>query len=421
MAESSTADQYLTTASFPGYNKRLLLSLLLGNIALFEVYAGFTGILLPSMVQAADPSNKVVNLAIVSGISAIFATVLNPLGGAWSDRTRSRWGRRTPWLIGAAVATLIGAVFLGFQTTISGILIGWCLAQGMGNIYQAAITAVVPDRVPPQKRGTASAITGLGPMLGSLIGLAIAGFFIQTPWIAAALVGSLLVAAAFLFIFLAPEPRNSPLPGPAESNSRLTVRTFFSSLTHHDFRFIFTSRLLLMLGYFIVQGYFFYLLQDYIHIERYGLQPEKGLLIMSLVASAGSFITIVLGGFISDRTGQRKVYVITAAAFTGLIMLIPRIWPTWPAFLLFSALLGLGFGLYMTVSTAVATLVLPKSEDNARDMGIFNIANVGPLIIAPFISAIIISTLGGYPTLFIWAGILATLGGLAILPIRSVR
>jgi len=371
------------------------------------------------MVQAADPANKVVNLAIVTGISAIFATVLNPLGGAWSDRTHSRWGRRTPWLVGAAIATLLGSIFLGLQTMISGILIGWCLVQGTGNVYQAAITAIVPDRVPPQKRGTASAISGLGPMLGSLIGIAIAGFFITVPWIAGIIAGSLLLGAALLFIFLAPEPLSGTPRKPEDQKKRLTIRTFFSSLAHHDFRFIFTSRLLLMLGYFIVQGYYFYLLQDYIPIEKYGLQPENGVLIMTLVASAGSFISIVLGGFISDRTGRRKVYVTTAAAVTGMAMLVPRIWPTWPALILFSALLGLGFGLYMTVGNAVATLVLPNSENNARDMGIFNVANSAPIIVAPFISAFIISSLGGYPSLFVVAAILAILGGIAMLPIRK--
>ena len=100
-------------------------------------------------------------------------------------------------------------------------------------------------------------------------------------------------------------------------------------------------------------------------------------------------------------------------------MLVPRIWPTWPALILFSALLGLGFGLYMTVTNAVATLVLPNLENNARDMGIFNIANSGPIIIAPFISAFIISTLGGYHSLFIVASTLVVLGGIAIVPIRK--
>jgi len=386
---------------------------------LFQDYYGFTGILLPAMVQAADPGTKVVNLAIVTGISAIFATVLNPLGGAWSDGTRSRWGRRTPWLVGAAIVTLLGSIFLSLQTLIAGILLGWCLVQGTGNIFQAAITAIVPDRVPPQKRGTASAISGLGPMLGSLIGIAIAGFFITVPWVAGLIAGSLLLGAAFLFVFLAPEPHNNSLSKPDDQQNRLTFRTFFSSLAHHDFRFVFISRLLLMLGYFIIQGYYFYLLQDYIPIEKYGLQPENGVLIMTLVSSAGSFMSIVLGGFISDRTGRRKAYVITAALFTSMAMLVPRIWPTWPALILFSALLGLGFGLYMTVGNAVATLVLPNSENNARDMGIFNIANSAPIIFAPFIAAYIISSLGGYPSLFVVSSFLAILGGIAIVPIRK--
>ena len=122
------------------------------------------------MVQAAEPADKVVKLALVTGTSAIFATVMNPLGGSWSDRTRSRWGRRIPWLVASAFATFAAAVFLGLQITIAGILAGWCLVQGLGNIFAAVIVAIVPDRVPPEKRGTAMVFTGLGPMLGSLFG-----------------------------------------------------------------------------------------------------------------------------------------------------------------------------------------------------------------------------------------------------------
>lgn len=160
MAEISVTQPVEKSTQYPGYNKRLLLMIALGNMALFAVYAAINGIFVPAMVQAADPVNKVANLGIVTGISAIFATVLNPLGGAWSDRTRTKWGRRTPWIVGASIATLLGSIFFGFQTTILGILVGWCLAQGMGNIFQAAITAVIPDRVPPEKRGTASAMAG---------------------------------------------------------------------------------------------------------------------------------------------------------------------------------------------------------------------------------------------------------------------
>ncbi len=421
MEEISGTQSAEKPTQYPGYNKRLLLMLALGNMALFAVYGGINGILVPSMVQAADPVHKVANLGIVTGVSAIFATVLNPLGGAWSDRTRSRWGKRTPWLIGASIATLIGSIFFGFQTTVIGILIGWCLAQGTGNIFQAAVTAIVPDRVPPEKRGTASAMVGLGPMIGILIGLGIGTAFIKTPLFGSSLVGGLLVIVAFLFVLIAPDPMVQKQTEPVKINFKESLRSFFSSLAKHDFRYAFIGRLLLVLGYFVVQGYYFYLLQDYIHIAQYGLQPAQGVLIISSVSLGASLITIILGGILSDKTGRRKVFVIAASVLMAIVMVIPILWPTWTSMLVFGALNGLAFGLYMSVDSALITLVLPKAEDNARDMGILNIANAGPQIAAPFIAAMIITLLGGYITLFIWGGVFAVLGALAIIPIRSVK
>ncbi len=406
---------------YPGYNKRLLLMLALGNMALFAVYAGINGILIPSMVQAVDPVHKVANLGIVTGVSAIFATVLNPLGGAWSDRTRSRWGKRTPWIIGSSIVTLIGCIIFGFQTTVIGIMIGWCLTQGMGNIFQAAVTAVVPDRVPPEKRGTASAMVGLGPMFGALIGLGIGTAFIETPLIGSSIVGGLLVLVAFLFVIIAPDPMTQKQVEPVKINFKESMRSFFSSLVNHDFRFAFIGRLLLILGYFVVQGYYFYLLQDYINIAQYGLEPAQGVLIISALSMGASLITIILGGVISDKTGRRKIFVIGASILMAIVMIIPIFWPNWTGMLVFGALNGLAFGLYMSVDAAMITLVLPKAEDNARDMGILNIANAGPQIAAPFIAAAIITWLGGYITLFIWGGVFAILGALAIIPIKSVK
>nr|WP_055501995.1 hypothetical protein [Nonomuraea pusilla] len=60
------------------------------------VYLGVGGPLVQSAVALADPANKVGNAGLVAGVSAIFATVFNPIGGALSDRTHSRFGRRDP-------------------------------------------------------------------------------------------------------------------------------------------------------------------------------------------------------------------------------------------------------------------------------------------------------------------------------------
>ena len=57
----------------------------------------------------------------------------------------------------------------------------------------------------------------------------------------------------------------------------------------------------------------------------------------------------------------------------------------------------------------------------ARDMGMLNVANAGPQIVAPFLAALIIGHLGGYPALFADGGAVAIAGAIAIGPVRSVR
>lgn len=279
----------------------------------------------------------------------------------------------------------------------------------------------MPDRVPPEKRGTASAMVGLGPMLGILIGLGIGTTFVKTPIIGSSFVGALLVLVAFLFVIIAPDPMTQKQIDPVKIDFKESMRSFFSSLVNHDFRYAFIGRLLLVLGYFVIQGYYFYFLQDYINITQYGLEPAQGVLIISAISLGASLISILLGGILSDKTGRRKIFVIGASVLMAIVMVIPILWPTWTGMLVFGALNGLAFGLYMAVDSALSTLVLPKAEDNARDMGILNIANAGPQIAAPFLAAFIITALGGYTTLFIWGGVFAVLGALAIIPIKSVN
>ncbi|MFG2640334.1 MFS transporter [Streptomyces sp. NPDC048370] len=65
--------------------------------------------LLPTQIAAIAPENKVAVLGLIGGISAVFATVFNPIAGALSDRS----GRRNPWILGGALASLAGLAFLG--------------------------------------------------------------------------------------------------------------------------------------------------------------------------------------------------------------------------------------------------------------------------------------------------------------------
>ena len=84
-------------------------------------------------------------------------------------------------------------------------------------------------------------------------------------------------------------------------------------------------------------------------------------------------------------------------------------------------ILGLGYGVYLAVDQALITQVLPNAEDRARDLGVINIANSAPQVLAPVIAAPLVTVLGGYPVLYAVTAGIVILGALAIIPIKSVR
>lgn len=392
----------------------LMLLLLVANSAMMALYMGVGSVLLPTQVAAIAPDDKVAVLGLIGGISAIFATAFNPIAGALSDRS----GRRNPWILGGACASLLALAFLGSVSTALLVGIGWCLVQATMNTYQAAVTAIVPDRIPVARRGTASALVGLGLPIGGTVGVLVAAqtaTHLRTGYL---VFGAIVALAALLLsVFCRDTPRTEPT---ARAPKGAQLAAFLSALANHDFRWAFIGRALMVLGYFSVVGYQLYILDDHIALPA-GLNPPEAMAILTPVSMAAVALSTVVGGLLSDRWNRRKVFVGVSAALAGVVMAVPVVSPTWTGMLVFSALNGLAFGCFMAVDTALVTLVLPRAEDAARDMGVLNIANAGPQIVAPFVASAIVTALGGYTPLFLAGGALSLIGALAILPIRSVR
>ncbi|MFJ8666363.1 MFS transporter [Streptomyces sp. NPDC093600] len=397
----------------PRPNRGLLPLLLAGNTAMYALYVGVPGMLLALQIEAIDPAEKVANFGLVSGVSAIFATVFNPVAGALSDRS----GRRNPWILAGGLLAVPVMFLLGGVDTILLVMIAWCLGQAVMNVYQAALTSVVPDRVPPSARGRASAAVGLGLPIGSTIGALVGAAFSEDYRTGYLVFGVIVAATAVLFTLCARERR---MPAKAPMPVRAQLAAFGSALKEHDFRWAFIGRALLVLGYFAVAGFQLYILKDHTELPA-GLSAEEAVAILMPVNGVAMVVSTVLGGWLSDRYDRRKLFVGASAALAAVALVIPAVSTSWTAMLAFSVVNGLGFGCYMAVDTALVTLVLPKAEDAARDMGVLNIANAGPQIVAPFVASLIVSASGGYTALFLAAAVLSVLGALAVRPIRSVR
>lgn len=138
-----------------------------------------TPLLLPYLVAVLVPAEwKNSYLGLIRTVSLAAAMMIQPMAGLLSDRSRSRWGRRRPYILGGALAAFPFLVLIGLSAALgsvdggrgSGTLSGGVLAaylllmagvvlwQGASNVVQGALQGLIPDLVPQDQRGTASGV-----------------------------------------------------------------------------------------------------------------------------------------------------------------------------------------------------------------------------------------------------------------------
>ena len=388
----------------------------LANLGLYIGYFGPLQELLPNQIQNIDPAHKTTALGIVTAVGALVAVLVGPLAGALSDATTSRYGRRRPWIAGGALLGCAGLALLSGRHGLVGVTLGWCVAQAGLNAMQAGLSAAVPDRVPVRQRGLVSGWTGLTQSLGVVIGVALVAEIITGQVSGYLAVGILVVLTALPMALRSPDP-----PVPRGQLPRFEARSLLAAFhfpfrAHPDFAWAWATRFLVQLGNALATLYLLYFLRDRI---KYA-DPDNGLLILIVVYTATTLLTVVVGGVLSDRAGRRKPAVVFAGYTMAGSALLLAVWETWTGAIVCAGLLGLGYGVYLSVDQALITQVLPTAEDRAKDLGIINIANSAPQVLAPAIAAPIVTYFGGYPVLFGTVAVVTIAGSILVRKIKSV-
>jgi MFS family permease len=397
--------------------RRLLGWIIPANLGIFLIWGAVPGILLPAQITAQfGEADKVANLAIVMTIGAFFSMLAQPIAGQISDRTRSRFGRRAPWILLGALAGGLALVGLAFANSLIGVVIAWTLVQITYNFAQGPLSAVMPDRVPVARRGTFATLSGIGLMVGALGGQVVGSVFLGS--ITAGYVTFAVFALIILTLFIVFNPDYSSKELEREPFRFADfLRTFWvSPVEHPDFFWAFTGRLLLYTGYFAVTGYQFFLLTDYFGIA----EPGSVIPVLGLISLAGILIATIVSGPLSDKVGRRKPFVFASSAVTGLAFVLPWVWPDVTAWMIMTFIAGLGFGMFQAVDTALMSEVLPSAKSFAKDLGVVNIAATLPQTLAPGVAGAIVLSFG-YTGLFPVGIVLSVLGAFAVWPIKAVK
>ncbi|RFU42724.1 MFS transporter [Actinomadura logoneensis] len=393
----------------------------LANFGVFIPQQAPTTFLMPQQIAEIDPGGKVGAYAWVSVMGAVSGIVLAPLAGALCDRTSGRFGRRRPWMVGGALGCVGALLFSGAQHTVAGVAFGSFLLSVSIMVMGAGLNAVVPDQVPPAQRGVVLGwamvpLAGALILGGALIGL-VSGF-----------AAGYLVMAAFpltvlLFGFWV---RDTPLPvgGREPFSPRVFLRGYrISPKDDPDFVWALVSRFVMSLGYGLGTLYLPYFLDDVLHYERLfpGRSAEDGLLIVIGVNAVSTVAMVVLGGWLSDRLGRRRLPAFLGGVTMGVAAVPLALSPTWTMTLVSAVILGLGYGVYLAVDTALVTEVLPASANRSKDLALGNLMGSLPYVLVPPIASFLIGSLGGYPALFLGSTAMSVGGAALVWKVKGVR
>ncbi len=359
------------------------------------------------------------SLALVTGIGALAAMLGNPFFGKLSDRTSGSWGMRRPWMVIGLIGGSLGVLVVAMAPTVPVILLGWCIAQLFFNALLAALVAVLPDQVPVTQRGLVSGVLGVCLPVASVSGTFVVQQFAGNQL--AMFLAPCAIGAFFVLLFAAtlPDRRLAREDKPPWSLRELAGTFYVSPRRNPDFAWAFASRFLFVLAYAFLTTY-----QAYFLLDRIGTaeaEVPRQIFLGTLVQAAVLVTASLVGGRLSDRTGRRKIFVFTASVVYGLALFAVAVASDFDGFLVGMAISGLGFGVYMAVDLALVADVLPGG-DNARDLGVLNIAGALPFTVAPALAPTILAAGGGsYGVLYAVAGMCAVLGAFAILPVRRAR
>ena len=268
----------------------------------------------------------------LDNIAALF---IQPPVGAWSDRLRTRIGRRMPFiLIGAPIAAaLFGLIpLVSVLPLFSACTISMLLSMAL---WRTPVVALMPDITPSHFRSQANGIInfmgGIGTIIATLGGAVLFKMNQAYPfWLAS---GLSLVAVALVFLFIK-EPKEYETTSAERPNLRQAFVSLFGESDKSALRLL-SAIFFWFVAYNAIEAFFTLYAQNHL-----GLEGSDGARLMGHLSVV--FVLFALpAGYIGGRAGRRKT-IMTGIVLMAALMLSMYFWPKEMLVIPLTSVYGLG-------------------------------------------------------------------------------
>ncbi len=207
---------------------------------------------------------------------------------------------------------------------------------------------------------------------------------------------------------------------------------------YSDFTWVLMTRLLVMMGIYVVQEFIQYYMGDVIGapfvLAGFGKVADTAEAAVSFFIPAllvGAVITTLVAGVLSDKYGRKRM-VYLSGALMGIVCFVFIFTHSFTLAVLMGVVFGLGYGAYTSVDWALVSDVLPSIDDYAKDMGIWHVADVFPQVVAGSAAGILLDNFQrigaahnapnlGYTVIFSMSVVFFILGTVFVSKIKGVR
>ena len=405
---------------------RLLLGSLLGlgtSIAPL-VLLGF-GLIQFNIIRLVGPENVTSVYGMVAGIGGLSIVFLGPLGGIIADKTTVKMGRRRFWMVAGSIGGALSMLTLTYASSISVLILGYCLVQFFYGMVSLSCYAIVPEQVDPQKFGRVSGAFGAAAPMFVMSGSIIIGIFASVPVqerlfaiTIIQLVGGIL--AALLIKDTRFEGKKSD--GNKKPFGAILKNLYPSVKKYPSYTWALLTKLFINItnaGLSLLT--LFYIARFHLgEAEIFELNAYMAPSIMLMVISG------LLGGFLSDKFRKQKIFVMGAALITGICLIVFAFAPSVTVVIIGNFAFNFGFGMYGAVDNALVNRILPSKEDAGKDIAIMNtttqLATSLVNFVAPIFVSIGASLMGGdgYTFFFLILAGFSILSALVVIPIPEI-
>ncbi len=340
---------------------------------------------------------------------------VQPIVGERSDKTRTRLGRRKPWMLAGAPLAAVFFVMVPAMRTVTGIMLAVFAANVGMALFRSPTVALLGDLYPSEQRSAANGIINLMGGVGAILAFLVGGRLYRMGRIPPFAFGAvvMLVAVGLVILFI----REPELPA---EGGRAGADSFRASL-QQVLRASNRSGLLILLAllcWFI--GY--NALETWISsFGKYTLGIDEGRMSMLTAGLALTFVLFAIpSGLLGTRFGRRRVIL---AGISGLTLLfLYGLAVTTQAMLIVLLVLAGIFWALINVNSLPMVYDVGGDASIGAFTGMYYLASNIAAVGGPQVVGILIDLTGGnYRVMFLFAALFMALAGALMLRVREPR